>query len=256
MFWVTWESVALWPLVTSWPIDLITLILIPRPIKYWYSFTISCRCISWLDPKPILWGSIHSGIWDKHHVVPRSHSDSVWLASSHSKVLMLRQYNSHIITLVSKRIYFILFEMPLTSTSICDCIMRYTVGCIPPGASFCSHLVHHWQVLNGSYSGPRARQLCVCCCRTYTGHLQQCSLHSSLICLMSSSCVRKRWFCCFWWIVFVIGELEEPRNLINQVTDHDSRSLGFRLHTGWKSPTSKLDLHSYNSSWYRCIFSL
>jgi len=96
-----------------------------RPIKYWYSFTISCRCISWLDPKPILWGSIHSGIWDKHHVVPRSHSDSVWLASSHSKVLMLRQYNSHIITLVSKRIYFIPFEMPLTSTSLCDCVMRY-----------------------------------------------------------------------------------------------------------------------------------
>lgn len=198
-----------------------------RPIKY--SFTIRCRCISWLDPKPILWGSIHSGIWDKHHVVLRSHSDSVWLASSHSKVLMLRQYNSHIITLVSKRIYFIPFEMPLTSTSICDCVMRYRLH---------STRVHHFvhiqyitgKVLNGNYSGQRARQLCVCCCRTYTGHLQQRSLHSSLICLMSSNCVRKRWFCCFWWIIFVIGELEEPRNLINQVTDHDSKSLGFRLH--------------------------
>jgi len=57
---------------------------------------------------------------------------------------MLRQYNSHIITLVSKRIYFIPFEMPLMSTSICDCALQVAFH---QGASFCSH-----SVLNGKCS--------------------------------------------------------------------------------------------------------
>ena len=61
-------------------------------------------------------------------------------------------------------------------------IVSCVVGCIPPGHIILFTFSTSLASAHGSYSGPRARQLCVCCCRTYTGHLQQHSLHSSLIC--------------------------------------------------------------------------